>query len=99
MFTLQLNLSKATSLKKQKKMVFKTYYCIMQVKSIAECSKGTVIKLPFVIKIYVLSIFELKTGFTVYELLISSQSISSQSSGPVVVHFHLSIWNHLADEK
>ena len=37
----------------------------MQVKSIAECSKGehsailsTVIKLPFVIKIFVLSIFE-----------------------------------------
>ena len=46
----------------------------MQVKSIAECSKGehsaillTFIKLPFVIKIFVLSIFEwlLKTGFTV----------------------------------
>ena len=46
----------------------------MQVKSIAECSKGehsailsTVIKLPFVIKIFVLSIFEwpLYTGFTV----------------------------------
>ena len=39
----------------------------MQVKSIAECSKGTFIKLPFVIKIIILSIFEwsLKTGFTV----------------------------------
>ena len=46
----------------------------MQVKSIAECSLGehsaillTFIKLPFVIKIFVLSIFEwpLKTGFTV----------------------------------
>ena len=46
----------------------------MQVKSIAECSKGehsaillTFIKLPFVIKIFVLSIFELPfyTGFTV----------------------------------
>ena len=38
----------------------------MQDKSIAECS----IKLPFVIKIFVLSIFEwlLKTYFTVYAL-------------------------------
>ena len=45
----------------------------MQVKSIAECSKHsailmTFIKLPFVIKIFVLSIFEwpFYTGFTVY---------------------------------
>ena len=47
----------------------------MQVKSIAECSKGRehsailsfLIKLPFVIKIFVLSIFEwpFYTGFTV----------------------------------
>ena len=50
-------------------MDFKTNYCLMQVKSIAECSAIllTFIKLPFVIKIFVLSIFEwpLKTGFTV----------------------------------
>ena len=47
----------------------------MQVKSIAECSKGhsaiplTFIKLPFVFKTFVLSIFEwpLATGFTVYD--------------------------------
>ena len=47
----------------------------MQVKSIAECSKGehsailsTFMKLPFVIKIFILSIFEwpFYTGFTVY---------------------------------
>ena len=47
----------------------------MQVKSIAECSKGRILqyfwpsyKLPFVIKIYVLSIFEWQfyTWFTVY---------------------------------
>ena len=47
----------------------------MQVQSTAECSKGgnssilqTFIKLPFVIKILVLSIFEwlLKTGLTVH---------------------------------
>ena len=42
----------------------------MQVKSIAECSKAillTFIKLPFVIKIFVLSVLEwpLRTGFTV----------------------------------
>ena len=43
----------------------KTNYRLMQVKSIAECSKG--IKLPFVIKIFVLSFFEqlLKICFTV----------------------------------
>ena len=46
----------------------------MQVKSIAECSMGafcntmTFIKVPFVIKIFVLSIFEwmFYTGFTVH---------------------------------
>ena len=43
----------------------------MQVKSIADCSKGSIlpyfIKLSFAIKIFVLSIFEcrLKTGYTV----------------------------------
>ena len=60
---------------KDQKLVFKTNYRLMQVKSIAECSKGghsailsTFIKLPFVIKIFVLSIFEwpFYTGFTVY---------------------------------
>ena len=54
-------------------MVFKTDYCLMQVKSIAEGSKGVVhssilltIKLPFVFKTFVLSIFEwpIKTGCT-----------------------------------
>ena len=48
----------------------------MQVKSIAECSKGhsaillTFIKLPIVIKIFIMSIFEWQfyTGFTVTEL-------------------------------
>ena len=45
-------------------MVYKTKYRLMQVKSIAECSKGpsailsTFIKLPIVIKIIVLSFFE-----------------------------------------
>ena len=56
-------------------MVFKANYCLMQVKSIAECSKGSIlhatlltfIKLPFVINTFVLSIFEwpFYTGLTV----------------------------------
>ena len=54
--------------------MFKTNYRLKQVKSIAECSKGehfakrVTFKLPFVIKIFVLSIFEwpFYTGFTVY---------------------------------
>ena len=57
---------------KEQNLVFKTNYCLMQVKSIAECSEhsatlSTFIKLPFVIKIFVLSIFEwpFYTGFTV----------------------------------
>ena len=56
---------------KRLKQVFKTNYCFMQGKNIAECSKGkhsaillTFIKLPFVTKIFV---FErpFYTGFTV----------------------------------
>ena len=45
---------------------FNTDYRLMQVKTIAECSKGTFIKLPFFIKIFVLSIFDwlLRIGFT-----------------------------------
>ena len=51
---------------KDRKLVFKTNYCLMQVKSIAECSEGSILqyfrpslfKLPFVIKILVLSIFD-----------------------------------------
>ena len=58
-------------------MVFKTNCRLMQFKSIAECSKwehsailSTFINLPFVIKTFVLSIFEwpFYTGFTVNEL-------------------------------
>ena len=56
--------------KKTKKMVFKTDYRLMQVISIAECSPAilsTFSRLPFVIMVSVLYIFEwpLKTGFTV----------------------------------
>ena len=55
-------------------MVSKTNYRLMQVKSITEYSQGehsailsAFIKLPFVIKIFVLSIYEIPfyTGFTV----------------------------------
>ena len=81
LFTLQLNLFKMAT-QKDLKLVFKTNNRLMQIKSIAECSKGhsailkTFIQLPFDIKIFVLSIFEwpFYTGFTGYELLISSQS-------------------------
>ena len=51
--------------KRRPKMVFKTDYPLMQVKSTAVCSKGehsaillTFIKQPFVFKTFVLSIFE-----------------------------------------
>ena len=54
----------------------------MQVKSIAECSKGvhsaifsTFIKLPFVIKIFVLSIFEWP-GLTVFQFWLLHQNCS-----------------------
>ena len=51
--------------KKEQNLFFKTNYRLMQVKSIAILS--TFIKLPFVIKIFLLSIFEwpFYTGFTV----------------------------------
>ena len=59
-------------LKIRQKYVFKTDHRLMQIKSIAECLEhsailSTFIKLPFVIKIFVLSIYErpLKTSFTV----------------------------------
>ena len=55
-------------------MDFKTDYRLMQVKSLQNAPREhsaillTLIKLPSVFKIFVLSIFELplKTGFTVY---------------------------------
>ena len=52
--------------KEDRKLVFKTDYCLMQVKSIAGILL-TFIKLPFAIKIFVLSIFEWQfyTGFTI----------------------------------
>ena len=59
--------------KKDQKLVFNTNYRLMQVKRFAEYSKGehstillVSIKQPFVIKIFVLSIFEWSfyTGFT-----------------------------------
>ena len=57
--------------KEDLKLVFKTNYRLMQVKSIAKvafCSTFDLIKLLFVFKTFVLCIFEwlLKTGFTVH---------------------------------
>ena len=63
--------SRVATQKKDLNLVFKTDYRLMQVKSIAEGEHSaillTFIKLPSVIKIVVLSIFEwlLKTNFTV----------------------------------
>ena len=58
--------------KDDQKLVFKTGYHLMQVKSIAECYKihSTFINLPFVFKTFVMSIFEmpLKRGLTVISL-------------------------------
>ena len=59
---------------KRQKLVFTTNYRLVQVKSIAECSKGSILQYfrpslsyHYVIKIFVLSIFEwpFYTGFTV----------------------------------
>ena len=68
--------------KRRPKLVFKNDYYLMQVKSIAECSKRAFyntfdhIQLPFVFKTFVLHIFEwpLKTGFTVQWLLLNRLS-------------------------
>ena len=56
--------------KRRPKLVFKTDYRLMQVKSIASAILLTFIKLPFSFKAFVLSIFEwpLKTGFTVFKI-------------------------------
>ena len=71
---------------KDRKLVLKTNNCLIQVKSIAECSIGehsaillTFIKLPFTNKIFVLSVFEwpLYTGFTAIFSDISSFAIVS----------------------
>ena len=91
---------------KDQKLVFKTNYCLMQGKSIADCSLehsailSTFIKLPFAIKICVLSIFEwpLKTGFTVVSF--SCLNFSSADGGAYLLinrisSFHLSINNFL----
>ena len=61
------------TLKKTIKLVFKTNYRLMQVKVLQNAPRGafcntlTFIKLPYVIKIFILSIFEwpFYTGFTV----------------------------------
>ena len=58
-------------LSKRPKIVFKTNFCLMQVKSITECSKAailsTFIKIPVVIDTFILSFIEwpFYTGFTV----------------------------------
>ena len=41
---IQLNLCKTPNLKKDQKLVFNSNYRLMQVKSIAECSKGSILQ-------------------------------------------------------
>ena len=81
--------------KRRPKLVFKTDYFLMQVKSIAECSKGehsailsTFIKLPIVIKIFVLSIFEwlLKEGFTVLYQVSPTDTVQFFYNGMFEIH-------------
>ena len=72
-------------LKRTPKLVLKTDYRLMQVKSIAECHStiiSTLIRLPFVLKTCVLSIFEwpLKTGFTVNAMFCSTALVWRLSS-------------------
>ena len=76
---------------KTKNCFFKIDYRLMQVKSIAECSKhsailSTFIKPPFVFKTIVLSIFDwpLKTGFTVIIWL--RCEVNGQSSCSTTYH-------------
>ena len=62
-------------LSKDQKLVFKTNYRLMQVKSIAvehSAILSTFIKLPIVMKIFLLSIFEwpFYTGFTVLKSIV-----------------------------
>ena len=67
-----LNLCKTAILEKTENWFSNTNYRLMQVKKIAESAiLSTCIKLPFVIKIFVLSIFEwpFYTGFTVLTML------------------------------
>ena len=89
-------------LSKRPKMVFQTNYPLMQVKSIAECSKrehsailSTFIKQPVFIKIFVLSIFVLPfyTCFTITVLISHAQNvdIASKVEGQT---FNLSLHQH-----
>ena len=41
---IKLNTVKEATQKEDQKLVFKTDYCLMQVKSIAECSKGSILQ-------------------------------------------------------
>ena len=73
---------KTATPQKDRKLFFKTNYRLMQVKNIAECSKGehsailsTFIKLPFVMKIFILSIFE---WFTVYQTIFVSICVCTE---------------------
>ena len=73
---------------KDHKLVFKTYDRLMQVKNIGECSKRehsaillTFIKLSFVIKIFILSIFDLCfTQVLLYSLVFGDSIVTRYPS-------------------
>ena len=76
------------------KLVFKTDYRLMQVESIAECSKGehsaillTFIKLLFVIKIFVLSIFEWPFFYTLGAISLGTQLWIKLATSLNWIHF------------
>ena len=84
-------------LSKELKLVFKTNYRLMQVKGEHSARLSTFIKLPFVIKIFVLSIFEwpFYTGFTersgsVVECLTRDRRAAGSSLTGVIVLWSLS---------
>ena len=81
---------------KDQKLVFKTNYCSLQVKSVEKWEHSVIllafIKLPFVIKIFVLSIFEwpFYTGFTV--LVFNSEHSVSFSVINLFLYFLIKSW-------
>ena len=88
-------------------MVFKTDYCLLQVKSISESSKESIlqnlrlIKLPVVFKTFVMSFFEwpFYTGFTVikyqFSYFLSETYVMGTQKNRVNQTVHLSIQTYI----
>ena len=91
------------TLKKTKIWFNKANYRLMKVKSIAECSKGSIlqyfrpfIKLPFAIKIFVLSILEWQfyTRFTVVPKPFTHEIIFCKSYECLPLNCNTITWKH-----